>query len=188
MQPYLFPGTESKKPSRSKYEKALLRYDEETFPDRLERLQYLNKIYPKGLAFGSDAETVFVFDEAKMSFINGEFISTILLTQAFVERWLQQYFDSKGQKKLGKEGLKKMTEYARANDLVPQFILGKIDEMRVKRNPFVHLKHFDHEHTLNQRMMKSIRNENAKTYYEIMLEDAKEAISLMYTILVTRLD
>ena len=76
---------------KTRLETSLLRYDKRSLNERVERLKYINKIIPKGYGIAADMETVYVFDEAKMTFINGEFISTVLLSQAFIERKLQMF-------------------------------------------------------------------------------------------------
>ena len=43
---------------------------------------------------------------------------------------------------------------ARANNLVSSMLLDKVDHLRLIRNPFVHLKSFEHEHTIGQRSLQ----------------------------------
>jgi hypothetical protein len=68
------------KQKKTSLERKLVKYDISTFQDRLERLKFLNGVFPKGFSFFSDFETAFVFDETKMAFINGEFIATLTLS------------------------------------------------------------------------------------------------------------
>jgi len=70
-----------KKKRKTKLEKYLTDYDIDTFNDRLARLTFVDKMYPKGLILAGDMEFVFTFGEIKECYINGHFIATIILTQ-----------------------------------------------------------------------------------------------------------
>jgi len=181
----LFGNTFKKR--KSLLEARLAKYDRDSFNDRLERLKYLQKIFPKGLAFSSRLETAYVFDEAKMAFINGEFISTIMLAQAFIEHRLQSLLIAKGLVKESKKGIKFIIDYCRTNNLIGGFLLDKIDYIRKIRNPFSHLKDYDYSYNIDQRLMTQLRNTKSeenriKDPAKILEADANEAILLMYTI------
>ena len=183
----LFGNKIIKKKRMTKLEKFLSKYDKDSFDDRLARLKYLNQIMPKEFGIAADPETVFVFSEAKMSYINGEFIATILLAQAFIERKLQMHYESFGLEKIAKRGLKAIVSHARKNNILHIYLLEKIDILRKKRNPFTHFKSFENEFNLSQRMFKELKKttEFCKPY-QMLENDAKEAISLMYTIFLTK--
>jgi hypothetical protein len=59
---------------------------------------------------------------------------------------------------------------------VNPLILDKADHLRAIRNPFVHLKSFDHPHAIGERMSKT-RSYDIQTLLE---GDAKEALIAMY--------
>ena len=109
-------GNNILKKTKTRLESSLEKYDSNSFNDRLERLKFLNKVFPKGYGIMGDQETVYVFSEVKMAFINGEFISTILLAQAFIERNLQGYYESIGLEKIAQKGLKSIIDHAKKND------------------------------------------------------------------------
>jgi len=185
----LFGQNVVQKKRKSKFEVALKKTDNESFEDRLNRLKYLNNIFPGDLFFGADPETVFIFNEAKMTFINGEFIATILLTHAFIERVLQSHYESIGLEKIAKRGFKAMLAHAKKNELLHPYLIDKFDLLRKKRNPLTHLKTFENEHTLSQRILNRIKKGEQYIHPILMLEeDAKEAMSLMYTLLTTKLN
>ena len=123
-----------------------------------------------------------------MAFINGEFISTILLSQAFIERKLQLHYQSLGLDIIAKRGLKAIVTHAKKNNILHEYLIERIDVLRKRRNPFSHVKTTDHEFNLTQRMMNDLKSDKRyRQPYEIMADDAKEAISLMYTIFITEL-
>ena len=161
-----------KRPTR--LEKALTDYDKSTYNERLRRLTYINKIYPKGLLLCGDMEFVFTFGEAKECFISGHFIATIILAQAFIEKTFYDIFIRKNLEKEAKHGLYKMIKYARKNNLINPTILDKVDTLRLKRNPFTHPKDWSYPHNLSHRAF------NNKTQPSDQLEkDATEAIQVM---------
>ena len=171
---------------KTRLEIMLASYDKKSFTDRLERLGYLKKVFPKGFGFVSDLETAYILDEAKMAFVDGAFISTILLSQAFIERKFQGYYSGLGFANIAKKGLKAIIDHAKQNGTIHVFLLDKVDELRKIRNPFVHLKEYEHEYNLSQRMYKSyIKTKQFKQPFQLLYEDAKAAISLMYVVAVT---
>jgi len=176
------------KKRRTRLETTLNKYDRDTFDERLSRLEYLNKIFPKDYSIAGSMDTVFVFAEAKMTFINGEFISTILLAQAFIEKKIQVHYAHLGFDKIASRGLKAIIRHARQNNILHTYLLDKIDDLRKKRNPFSHLKPADHNYNLDKRFMIELsKSKDYKAPSDILEQDAKEALSLMYTIFITNL-
>jgi hypothetical protein len=168
---------------RNRFNIALEKYDKENFDERLTRLKWINSIFPKGYIYLLPPETAFIFDEAKMTFINGEYIATLFLTSAFIEHILSIHLQSKGFSKEAQKGLGAILECAKTNKLTHDFILEKADYLRAIRNPFAHLKSPDHSFNLTERAIKALSNP-----LSIIEKDAKEAISIMYTFAVTPLN
>jgi hypothetical protein len=104
------------------------------------------------------------------------------LASAFIEHWLGLHLESKGFHKEAKKGLAAIIECAQKNGLVHEYLLNKADDLRKIRNPFVHLKPFDHHHRITQRAMKSLSDPII-----IMDKDARDALSIMYTIATSSL-
>jgi hypothetical protein len=176
------------KKRKSRLEAALLRYDINSFDDRLKRLKYLNTLFPKGISLISSIETVIIFDEVKMSFINGEFVSTLMLAQAFIERRLQSFYEFLGYGKIAQRGLKSILVHAKKNNIIIDFFINKIDLLRKKRNSLSHLKKPDYEFNLDRRIYNWIRTNNRNPYLEVLENDAKESIQLMYAVAITDFD
>lgn len=160
-----------------------------TFQERSERLEYITYIFPEGNIMAADLQTFYIFGEAKMSYSNGEFISTIPLSQSFIERLLQSHYQSLGLETVSKRGLKAIIDHASKYNTVHKFLLTKIDELRKIRNPFVHLKEHEHEYNLMQRLISNASEGKLINHpLYILMNDAKEAIRLMYAIASTRLN
>ena len=117
-------------------EETLIAYDQNTFAQRLQRIEYLYRVFPDGYGFAMDMSTYYLFDEARRAFINGEFVGTLLLTQAFIEHWLQRQLESRGYIAEGsKQSLSSICRCLHDNDLLHPFLLDRIDELRKLRNP-----------------------------------------------------
>lgn len=160
----------------------LLKSDKRTFKKRLERLKYLESISPQNIAIAGSPETVFLLQEARVTFVNGTFIATMLLTQAFIERRLQVALMTKGVSEKDLQGLRDIIKECRKHHLLDDVLLKKIDHLRQARNPFTHLKALDHPFTMSRRMVSE-----GKTPVEILKKDAKDALALMNMVIVLRL-
>jgi hypothetical protein len=170
------------KKHKSRLETKLSRIDRDTFHERLERLEFLDDLSPKNLGMAGSIEAVFIFREAGWAYLNGAFISTILLSQAFIERRLQEFMMAKGLDNEARRGTEAIIKYCRKHHLMNEYLLDKFDHLRKARNPLTHLKPYDHPFTLAQRI-----NQERKPPGEILKREAKEALMLMYAILFTHL-
>lgn len=167
-------------PPKKKYrrhEKGLLQYDKMTFEERLERLTFISHIYPKGLLLVGDMEFVLAFNETKDCFITGHYISTIILAQSFIEKIFFDFFMKNNLKKQAESGLAGMIKYAEQNSLINSLLLKKVDDLRLKRNPFTHPKDWSYPHDLSKRMQR-----NKTQPHEQLKKDATEAIEVMFTL------
>lgn len=181
MQGHLFETTKTAL-AFDKLRRTLSKYDRETFEERLDRLRYVASIFPDGLLMLVDHESAIVFGEAKMAFINGEYAATVLLAQAFIERRLQLIFEAEGNKKLAKASLEAKIDQLRIDGDIPRFVIDRLDSIRRKRNPFVHLKPVDHEYNLDRRMRAAAREQRDCDPVSILKNDAQEALAIMYTV------
>jgi hypothetical protein len=165
----------------SHVEEDLANWNENTFSQRVERLRYLDRIYPPGYGMMSVA-MYYLFDEAKFTFVNGQFVATILLTQSMIEQWLDGVLKEKGIKtKKPNPGLKEILEKVESHKLLHPFIIEKVDRLRQIRNPFVHYRPMDDPDNLDLRSFNQNTNMNA-----LLEKDAKEALALMYEIIQQR--
>ena len=164
-------------------EQYLAAYDEDTFRDRLSRLKYLQTVIPEDYSFMMGTSSFYVFEEARRAFINGEFVGTVLLAQSSIEHCLQARLEAKGYPfDRSHRGLAYIVRCLRRDQLRHPFLIKKVDALRKLRNPFVHLRSFDDPDDLGRR---SVDAQMAPD--NLILNDAKEALSLMYQIAITRL-
>lgn len=158
------------------FQALLERHDRATLPGRARRLEYLKSVAPGG-TFMFTTEMFHLLDEVRATFVNAEYAGTLLLATAFIEHWLGGILDHKGFCKEARSGLKGIVACMRKNEIGHEFVLAKIDRLRLVRNPFGHAKGFDHEHGLDQR---SIRSQTHP--YALLERDAMDAISLVYAV------
>lgn len=170
-----------KKRRRSRLEAGLARYDQNSFEERLERLKWLEQIMPRDYAISLPPETFYVFQEAKDSFINGQFTGTLMLAAAFIEHVLAISLEEKGFRKEALGGMRSILKCLKKNGSMLAPIVPKIDHLQEIRNPFVHIKPFTHPSRLSQRAMKLRKND-----LSLLESDAREALSVMYTVAFTR--
>lgn len=174
----LFGKTVKRK--RTRIEILLSKQDRESLSARVERINYLRKIIPKSMGLMGSMDLAFVFQEAKLSYVNGQFIATLLLAQAFIEKVIQSQMEVKGYSGTNR-GLKYMVKYCRDKNLLPSVILDKIDYLRNIRNPFTHVKPDNDPYHFSIRIYQKKMQP-----YKVLENDAREAISTMLTVLVNK--
>jgi len=161
---------------RPRYEAALERGEKRTLPERAARVRWLSEVIPTKRMFGMPLEGALVFQEARASFVYGNFVATIVLAAAFVDHWFSTSLGERGHREEASQGLVAAITCARVNKLVNPLILDKADRLRQIRDPIAHLKSFDHTHAAGRRLQK-LRSYDIAAILE---RDAKEALIAMY--------
>lgn len=164
---------------RPRYEATLEKADKRMLSERAARARWLAEIIPKSTYFGMPTETFYVLDDTTSSFIYGNYVAVILLATSFVEHWFTAHLSARGYEKDAFRGLSASIQTARSQNLVETLILDKADRLRLIRNPFVHLKPFQHEHNLGSRSLRLGAHPKA-----ILEQDAKDAIIALYAVAV----
>jgi len=170
--------------ARPKFDKLatdLQKRDRQTFKSRLERLRYLDSISPRGISMFGQMEPIFIFEEASLAFLNGAFIATIILCQAAIEHWLTSYLSGKTEAKELPKTLQNMLKQCQKDGIIHDYLIEKIDSLRLIRNPFTHPKSEEYAFVLSRRIF-----EIKLPPEEILEEDAKSALSLMHTLYLTK--
>lgn len=146
--------------------------DEETLYGRVNRLKYLQKIKSDGVLFSGDMELAQTYGEVQYAYVEGFFLSTLVLSQAFIEKLMQSHFELRGIK--CRNTFNGMLKYAKENDLFNEYVVRKLDFLRLIRNPITHLKSIEYEYGLGK------RSHIAKKHpLEKLEEEATLAISIM---------
>ena len=109
--------------------------DQICFQDRVNRLKYLHKINPGGLVLAGQSELVLTYREIQLCYIDGHFLATIVLSQAFVEKIVFDFYMRKGFDKIAKKGFSAILEHSKENKIIKEFIIKRLNKMRLIRNP-----------------------------------------------------
>ena len=157
-------------------EKYIMQMDQETVKARAANLSYIIDIAPEhGLMMPH--ESFLVLTEARDAFVNGLYVSTVMLAQALIEHRLQIFMNSIGEHDVANRGVSAILKRLRIIRPQHAFIIERVDRLRAFRNPFTHLKSFEHEHTIGQVSLRARQHPN-----EVLYHRAKEALALMYTV------
>jgi hypothetical protein len=167
---------------RTRLEILLMKRDRDTLPVRIERIKYVRRLVPSKMGLLGSLEAVFIFGEAQTTFINGQWIATILLAQAFIERQIHSHMLSKGYPGADR-GIKYMLKYCRTNSILSESVLDKIDHLRSIRNPFTHLKPVDYPFNLGRRIFQG----QNKGPDEVLENDARQALALIAIMLFVKM-
>jgi len=156
----------------------LAEMDADTLSARASNLSYVMSIAPDA-GFAMPHESFLVFTEARDAFVSGLYVATLMLAQAFIEHRLQILMEELGEHSVAKKGISAILK--RLLVLRPQhaFILNRVDQMRAFRNPFTHLKPFDHPYTIGQISLAKRVDPR-----EILFRNARDSLSIMYTVAV----
>ena len=160
-------------------EKYLKEMDDETIEARSVNLSYILSIAPQA-GFLMPHESYLVFTEARDAFVNGLYVATVMLAQSFIEHRLQTFMSSINEQQVSTKGLNAILKRLYVVRPQHRFIWEKVDRIRAFRNPFTHLKPFDHPNTIGQISLRDRMHPN-----EVLYKNAKEALAFMYTIATT---
>ena len=170
-----------KKEKKDKFEIELNRYDNISFTDRLKRLRIISDVVtsPSGYLLPS-AESFFLFEDAKNCYINGQFAACILVCQSLLEHHLKVLYRAAGKNNITRIGFKKLLGYVITDKILPEFVTLKLEGLRKKRNPLVHMA----EDPLGYYWKKALEL-NCKVE-DLLEQDAKDAILLTFEIINRR--
>lgn len=152
-------------------------YDETTFTERKKRCENLFSLVPDDRIWISSDESYFMWLEIRMAYISGCFISTILLALSFIERKFQADYHMLLYKDRPEWTLHQLLTAMRKEKSLDEYLIDRIDKLRLKRNPLVHFKNVNHTQSIAQRSSHDI-----DAAYQLIERDAKEAIEIMYAV------
>lgn len=120
------------------------------------------------------SETSAVMQEARSSYVHGNFIATLVLALAYAEHVIN---DALPPPLPGKKTptMSAAIKQARATHLFPEDLLDGAARLYEFRNPFVHRRNADDPDTMGQRVLSN--KAHPKTILE---QDARDALQIMY--------
>ncbi len=90
---------------RPRYEAALEKADKASLSRRAMRVRWIAQAIPRNILMAMPYETMCVFQEAKASFISGQFVATVVLAASFLEHWFTSNLGSIGFEREASQGL-----------------------------------------------------------------------------------
>jgi hypothetical protein len=158
----------------------LSREDAVCHPDRVMRLQWLASVLPIGeyLMFPGGLMSKLLFEEMRYSFAYGQFLATIVLGFAYIERTLAAKFFAAGRNDLERAGIARLLREARFHNMLNDNEADELDRIRRTRNP---VAHFRRPLTNDSIELRSLQ-ENAH-HYEVLEQDARAVVKAAMKIL-----
>jgi hypothetical protein len=113
--------------------------DEKSLSGRIERLRFLNDNLGEGYS-PFPAIVLEYFEETKLCFFYGAYVSTIIMASAtFEELFRQLYREANKMEKANAKGLASLVERAIEDGLISTEEAEKLTELRQLRNRFTHI-------------------------------------------------
>lgn len=121
--------------------------DSKCFEDRLSRLQWLIDNSPAGeyWTFPGGLLAKSLFEEARYCFVYAQYLATILVGLAYIERTLAALFYGAGRNDLERASLSALLEEAYAEGLIGSGEFQELERIRKNRNSYAHFRRPSHE-------------------------------------------
>ena len=148
--------------------------DSRCFEDRLSRLEWLSDNSPAGKywTFPGGLLAKSLFEEARYCFVYAQFLATILVGLAYIERTLAALFYEAGRNDLQRASLSVLLREAHAEGLIEGSEFQELEIIRNKRNTYAHFRKPGHKDNLEARAI--LGNEPP---YDVVEQDATAVIS-----------
>lgn len=161
-------------------EEWLTREDESCRSDRIARLDWLACRMPEAeyLTFPAGLTSKHLFEEARYSFVYGQFLASILLGFAFIEMTLAAWFYMAGRNDLERATVSKLLSEAKDAGWLTEDEYRRIEDIRCKRNPVTHFRAPLSENSIECRAL------NANDHpYAVIEQDARDVMTTVMHIL-----
>lgn len=148
--------------------------DSRCFQGRLSRLEWLIDNSPGGeyWTFPGGLLAKSLFEEARYCFAYAQFMATILLSLAYIERTLAALFYGAGRNDLQRASLSALLGEAHAQGLIGDAEFQDLERIRKNRNAYAHFRRPGHKGSMEARAIL----ENAAPY-DVVEQDATAAIA-----------
>jgi hypothetical protein len=120
--------------------KEVLEWDESVREERVRRLAFVLGEFgpPADMLLLGGPPAMLSIRELQHAFITGNFLSTILLAQVFVEHTLAGPYRLAGKDPIVEAGLKRLIDESVKDEYVGPVIGARLHELREMRNPYTH--------------------------------------------------
>jgi hypothetical protein len=133
--------------------------------------------------FGLPGETsVYLFDEIRLAYTNGLFLSVVLLSLAFAEKQMAARLYMRGNDQAATMTLEKLGKAAVQHSIISDDLYQRIETLRQLRNAIAHFREPGHEKGIARRMIE--QDAYAEEIYE---GDADEALKVVADFIYKRI-
>jgi hypothetical protein len=150
-------------------------------PYRAERLAFLLEHFgteERGMLFYGGIISAHAFDEMRLCYLNGLFISCVVVAQIVIEHTLARMLSLAGRDDLERVSFQKLVEEAAKERLISQDEFDALDELRRLRNPYTHSKPFMHDSCFVRRSAEADSQP-----WDLFKEDAEKAVLAVSSLL-----
>ena len=153
--------------------------DEVCRDGRLSRLKWLVERTPEGrwIFEWGGLMSKYLFEEARYCFVYGQYLATVLLGIAYIERTLASLFYAEGYNKARRLGLRNLLKMAKERVWIGDGLFNAINNSRIIRNALAHFHTPTDSTTIEMRAFAAESH-----YYEVLESDARNIIEAMLLI------
>ena len=157
-------------------------YHKEALDERLERYKFVWEEFgpPEEMLLVGGMSAFLALEELKLCYIEGFYLSCVLLAQVFVENSLGGNYILAGDDDTAESGFAELIEKSLADKIIDKTLAKKLDNLLKMRNPYTHHKIGDGNRTLMKRIKE--RFEQGKSFASpqgFAKEDAEQAIEIV---------
>ena len=141
--------------------------------DRIARLEWLASLLSPAeyLTFPGGLMSKFLFEEMRYCFAYGQFLATIVLGLAYIERTLAAKFFAAGRNDLERAGIATVLREARDRGILSDDEADELHGIRRSRNPVTHFRSLVADDSIEWRSLQE--NEHP---YEVLEQDAQAVV------------
>lgn len=155
---------------------ALRWYDDDSRLVRATRIEWASSRYQSQDMVSGELTQLSLMEEARICFVNGQFLATVLCATSAVEHLLVAELEARGVLS-SKTTLGPLVQVAGDVQLFPPPVIHRLKTLAERRNPLAHRRDPRHESTLESRYLQQRVHPNA-----LMENDARFAIEMMYEV------
>jgi regulator of extracellular matrix RemA (YlzA/DUF370 family) len=158
----------------------LLHEDKVCFDDRVARLDWTvdHLSQAEFLTFPGGLISKYQFEEARYCFVYGQFLATIVLGMAFLERTLAAWFFAAGHNDMERASISRLLREARNRGWLTEDEYSRFERIRLIRNPATHFRSPLSDETIEYRALEA-----ADHPYALIEEDARFVLQAVMDIL-----
>lgn len=151
--------------------------DAASFDDRLARYRFIFEEFgpPGDMLLIGGMPSMLAIHELQRSFIDGNFLATILAAQVFVEHSLGGAFAMSGDDKVVNAGFAMLIDESEKRGVLSSTIAERLHSLRTMRNPYTHPRVGLHA----KGYMARLRDSSTWDPYELAEQDAREAVRIV---------